>query len=299
MTLYHNPFPADADRREIWDMLVRRDIGAFVAGDWSLTAPDFDEAAFFAVNGRASANPDTWRVTYASLDDYRDDWLAQSRSTMAEFVDVEASLVEATTLRDIDINGDRAVAHKKFDGYVHRPDGTRQTLNWQTLYHCRRIDARWRIVGFTGYLPHPMGNPTAADPSGAADAPQAGKRLTEASSRQPSPGPFSQALVVEPGRIVVISGQASTDDSGTVVGTDVAEQTRLTLENCRRQLDAAGATLADVFKVNVFLRDLADWPAFNGVYREVMPEPLPVRTTVGTDLLFTFLVEIEMWAVVR
>jgi enamine deaminase RidA (YjgF/YER057c/UK114 family) len=290
MNSHRNPFPSDPDRREIWDMLVRRDIEAFLAGDWSLTAPDFDQNSFFAVNGRASANPDTWRVTYATLDDYRDDWLEQSRSTRAEFVDVEAALFDATTLRDIDINGDVAVAHKKFDGSIGRADGSREPLNWQTLYHCRRIDGRWRIVGFTGYLPHPMGARTLA--------PAAGKRLPEAASQAAGSMPFSPSLVVQPGRIVVISGQAAVDDAGAVVGTDVAEQTRVTLENCRRQLASAGATLADVFKANVYLRDLADWPRFNEVYREVMPDPLPVRTAVGTELLFSFLVEVEMWAVI-
>jgi enamine deaminase RidA (YjgF/YER057c/UK114 family) len=289
MTSHRNPFPNDPDRREIWDMLVRRDIEAFLAGDWSLTAPDFDQNSFFAVNGRASANPDTWRVTYASLDDYRDDWLEQSRATRAEFVDVEAALFDATTLRDIDINGGVAVAHKKFDGSIGRADGSRELLNWQTLYHCRRVDGRWRIVGFTGYLPHPMGARTVAA--------EAGKRLPDP-SRAAGSLPFSPALVVRPGRIVVISGQAAVDDAGAVVGTDVAEQTRHTLDNCRRQLATAGASLADVFKVNVYLRDLADWPAFNEVYREVMPDPLPARTAVGAELLFTFLVEVEMWAVI-
>jgi enamine deaminase RidA (YjgF/YER057c/UK114 family) len=292
MSIHRNPFPNDPDRREIWDMLVRRDIEAFLAGDWSMTAPDFDEDSFFAVNGRASGDPDSWRVTYASLDDYRDDWLGQSRATRAEFVDIENALHEATTMRDIDINGDRAVAHKKFDGSIRRPDGSSEPLNWQTLYHCRRVDGRWRIVGFTGYLPHPMGAPRSGPEP-------AGKRLPEAASQHATAGPYSPSLVVQPGRIVVISGQASVDDAGAVVGADVAEQTRVTLENCRRQLATAGATLADVFKVNVYLRDLADWPRFNEVYREIMPGPLPVRTTVGTELLFTFLVEIEMWAVIR
>jgi len=293
MTIYANPFPLDPDRREIWDMLVRRDIEAFVAGDWSMTAPDFDEAAFFAINGRASGNPDTWRVTYAVLDDYRDDWLAQGRAMREEFVDVERSLYEATTLRDIDINGDRAVAHKKFDGAVHRHDGSRQVLNWQTLYYCRRIDGRWRIVGFTGYLPSPMGSLAPVT-----DSARPGKQLPTSTSQPATAGPYSPSLTVQPGRFAVISGQAAVDDAGTVVGADIEEQTRYTLENCRRQLASAGATLADVFKVNVYLRDLADWSRFNDVYREFMPEPLPVRTAVGTELLSTFLVEVEMWAVI-
>ena len=54
----------------------------------------------------------------------------------------------------------------------------------------------------------------------------------------------------------------------------------------------------DVFKVNVFLTDLAEWPRFNAVYARIMPKPLPVRTAVGVGLLETFKVEIEMWAAV-
>ena len=52
----------------------------------------------------------------------------------------------------------------------------------------------------------------------------------------------------------------------------------------------------DVFKVNVYLKDLEDWPRFNEVYKQYFPQPLPVRTAVGSGLLLTLLVEIEMWA---
>jgi enamine deaminase RidA (YjgF/YER057c/UK114 family) len=291
MTIYLNPFPADADRHEIWDMLVRRDIEAFVAGDWALTAPDFDEAAFFAVDARASANPDTWLLSHASLDAYRDDWLAQSHTMRTECVDLEASLYQATTLRDIDISLDRAVAHKKFDGIARRHDGSDQALTWQTLYHCRRVEGRWRIVGFTGYLPHP--NTTAS-----LSSPPAGKRRPEHSSQHVTAGPYSPSMIVQPGRLVVISGQAALNDDGIVIGDDIADQARFTLDNCRRQLHQAGAGLQDVFKVNVYLNDLADWPQFNDVYRGTMLDPLPVRTTVGTHLLSTLLVEVEMWAVI-
>jgi 2-iminobutanoate/2-iminopropanoate deaminase len=59
----------------------------------------------------------------------------------------------------------------------------------------------------------------------------------------------------------------------------------------------AGCSFDDVFKVNVYLTDLSIWDRFNVVYRELMPEPRPVRTAVGTKLLPGLLVEIEMWAV--
>jgi enamine deaminase RidA (YjgF/YER057c/UK114 family) len=295
MSTFPNPFPYDTDRAEIWDMLVCRDIDAFVAGDWSMTAPDFDEPSFFAVDGRGNGNPDTWRVSHASLAGYRDDWLRQSRSMRSDFVDLHDSLHQATTLRDIEIQGDRAVAHKKFDGTARRADGSTEVLSWQTLYHCRQIDGRWRIVGFTGYLPNPCGGPRLAPSS---DTTAVGKHVPAGANQHRTAGPYSPALVVAPGRLVVISGQAAVDVDGTVVGTDVATQAAYTLENCRRQLASAGASLADVFKVNVYLRDLADWEQFNRVYRELMPDPLPVRTAVGTDLLSTLLVEVEMWAVI-
>ena len=83
---------------------------------------------------------------------------------------------------------------------------------------------------------------------------------------------------------------------GNVIGTSIEEQTHATLQNCLRQLVTAGCTFKDVFKVNVFLKDLADWPKFNEVYKTYFPDPKPVRTAVQTPLLMTFLVEIELWA---
>ena len=67
-------------------------------------------------------------------------------------------------------------------------------------------------------------------------------------------------------------------------------------ENCERQLASAGCGFSDVFKVNVYLADLAEWSRFNAVYEKSMPAPLPVRTAVQAILLDGFRVEIEMWA---
>ena len=110
-------------------------------------------------------------------------------------------------------------------------------------------------------------------------------------------GPYSPVLEVDATRLVVISGQVAIDMSGEVVGSTIEEQTRATLENCAAQLASADCTLGDVFKVNIYLTDLAQWARFNAVYEEMMAEPLPVRTAVQAVLLPGFLVEIEMWAV--
>ncbi len=110
-------------------------------------------------------------------------------------------------------------------------------------------------------------------------------------------GPYSPVLEVDAQHLVVLSGQVAVDLDGNVVGTTIEEQTVATLRNCADHLAAAGCTLADVFKVNIYLKDLGDWSRFNVVYEELMEEPLPARTAVQAVLLPGFLVEIEMWAV--
>ncbi|TPW30270.1 hypothetical protein [Pararhizobium mangrovi] len=154
-----NPFPeADADRHAIWEMLVSRDIEAFVTSDWSLVQDDFAADRFFGVHGHFLSNPDSWRLSFPTLDAYRDEWLRQSKET-ADIVFAEPlreALFRVTNMRDIDINGDRALVHKKFDGTLERANGETERLNWQTLYFCSLIDERWKITGFVGYIPHPL-----------------------------------------------------------------------------------------------------------------------------------------------
>jgi 2-iminobutanoate/2-iminopropanoate deaminase len=122
------------------------------------------------------------------------------------------------------------------------------------------------------------------------------KRVPAGAVQHKTAGPYSPVLEVQADRLVVISGQVANDLEGNILGDTIEEQTRQTLANCRRLLESAGCTFEDVFKVNAFMTDLKDWNRFNAVYMEIMPEPRPVRTTVGVQLLRTFLIEIEMWA---
>jgi 2-iminobutanoate/2-iminopropanoate deaminase len=103
-------------------------------------------------------------------------------------------------------------------------------------------------------------------------------------------------LEVKADRLIVVSGQVAVDGNGNIVGETIEEQTRQTLSNCRRLLEAAGCTFEDVFKVNAYMANIDEWDRFNAVYMEIMPQPRPARTTVGVKLLRTFLIEIEMWA---
>jgi len=100
----------------------------------------------------------------------------------------------------------------------------------------------------------------------------------------PAPkGPYSPA--VRAGDFVYVSGQTPRDPvTGELGGRDVTSQTRSTLANLQRVLEQAGATMADVVSVTVYLQRADDWDAMNAVYRDVFRGPHPSRTTVGADL---------------
>ncbi len=63
---------------------------------------------------------------------------------------------------------------------------------------------------------------------------------------------------------------------------DIQHETRVTLNNIRLILEAAGATMADVVKCGVFIRDGRDFSAMNEVYVQFFGDTRPARTTVET-----------------
>jgi 2-iminobutanoate/2-iminopropanoate deaminase len=89
--------------------------------------------------------------------------------------------------------------------------------------------------------------------------------------------------VIAEGRFVFVAGQASLRDGAVVSGT-IEEETRAALANLAVVLAEAGAGLEDVVRVGVYLADIEDFAAMNAVYAEVMPAPLPARTTIGASL---------------
>ena len=136
-----------------------------------------------------------------------------------------------------------------------------------------------------------------SDPKNAPLGANSAKRAPVGASQHQTAGPYSPVLEIDAAKLVVISGQAPLDITGRVIGDTIEQQAKVTLENCRRQLESAHCTFADVFKVNVYLGDLDEWARFNAVYEEIIPQPRPVRTAIGCALLQGFKVEIEMWAV--
>ena len=92
-------------------------------------------------------------------------------------------------------------------------------------------------------------------------------------------GHYTPAL--RAGDFVYVSGQGPIDPlTDKLAPGDVEFQTRLTLSNIRRILEAAGAAVTDVVKCSVFLRDISDFPRMNRVYAEFFGDHKPARTTI-------------------
>ena len=95
--------------------------------------------------------------------------------------------------------------------------------------------------------------------------------------------PFSDGMLV--GNTLYVSGQEGDDASGQLVSRGITAETRVALANVEKILKAAGFRMNDIVSVTVFLADMNDFAAMNKVYREVMPDPKPVRSTIQAAAL--------------
>jgi 2-iminobutanoate/2-iminopropanoate deaminase len=92
-------------------------------------------------------------------------------------------------------------------------------------------------------------------------------------------GPYSQAI--RSGNLIFVSGQIPLDPAtGQLVEGDAAVQTERVLRNLAAILEAAGASLAQVLKTTVYLKDLGDFGRMNEVYARFFGDRPPARATV-------------------
>ncbi len=111
-------------------------------------------------------------------------------------------------------------------------------------------------------------------------------------------GPYSQAM--RAGDLLFVSGQIPfVPATMKLVSEDIKEQTRQSLENVKAILEQAGASLNDVVKAGVFIKDMNEFGAINEVYAEYFSDNKPARACVEVARLpLDVRVEIEVIAYV-
>jgi reactive intermediate/imine deaminase len=108
--------------------------------------------------------------------------------------------------------------------------------------------------------------------------------------------PFSEAVRV--GDLLLLSGQIGTRNGEmAVVPGGLEAEARQTMDNIRGVLERNGLGMQHVIKCTVMLADMAEWPAFNAIYREYFTAPYPVRSALGANgLALGARVEVECMA---
>ena len=106
-------------------------------------------------------------------------------------------------------------------------------------------------------------------------------------------GPYSQAVIYKD--MIYLSGQGAVDPVTNQLKTGTIEkEAKLTLENLKIIMEAAGSSLDKILQVSVYLTDSREYARFNDVYRKYFKDPLPARTCVEVkNLPFGARIEID------
>jgi 2-iminobutanoate/2-iminopropanoate deaminase len=120
------------------------------------------------------------------------------------------------------------------------------------------------------------------------------KQKVDAPSGPKTRGAYSAAIRC--GDFVYVAGQSARDRDLNVIGDTIESQTRKTLDNISAILGDAGSNLDQVVKATVHLADLGTFSRYDAVYAEMVHEPRPVRTTVGSVLAPGIMIEIDVVA---
>jgi 2-iminobutanoate/2-iminopropanoate deaminase len=94
--------------------------------------------------------------------------------------------------------------------------------------------------------------------------------------------PFSDAVRV--GHVVYLSGEIGYDaGTGKLVPGGIRAETWQLMNNIKASVEARGYGMQDVVKCTAMLADMADWPAFNEIYRSFFSKPYPARSAFGAN----------------
>lgn len=110
-------------------------------------------------------------------------------------------------------------------------------------------------------------------------------------------GPYSQGI--KAGNIMYTSGQLPIDPETGEMPDNIKEQTRMSLENLKKVLEAAGSSLQQVIKTTVFLSDMNHFAVMNQVYGEFFSDNYPARSAIEVARLpKDAFIEIEALAII-
>ena len=110
--------------------------------------------------------------------------------------------------------------------------------------------------------------------------------------------PFSWMVRANAGSGLLFTAQGPVRPDGSIDTGPIEQQARLTFANLQAAVQAAGATLADVAQVLIYMTDVADMPAIDAVYREFFAPPYPNRSSAGVALVVPGMkIEIVAYAV--
>lgn len=110
------------------------------------------------------------------------------------------------------------------------------------------------------------------------------RKILESSKAPVAIGPYS--VGVWAGDLLYLSGQTPLDPAtGELIKGDVDAQTHRCFDNLESALKDAGLSMDHVIKCNVYLTDMANFPAMNGAYAKRFSKPYPARTTVAVKAL--------------
>ncbi|MFW2005236.1 RidA family protein [Acinetobacter baumannii] len=96
-------------------------------------------------------------------------------------------------------------------------------------------------------------------------------------------GTYSQAILV--GNTLYLSGQIGLDPYSMELVDGIEAQIRRVFDNLKAVCEAAGGTLADIAKLNIFLTDLSNFQLVNQIMGEYFAQPYPARAALGVASL--------------
>ena len=111
----------------------------------------------------------------------------------------------------------------------------------------------------------------------------ADKKIIQTTQAPAAIGTYSQAVQV--GKTVYLSGQIGLDPARMELVDGIEAQVRRVFDNIKAVTEAAGGSMADIVKLNVFLIDLNNFTLVNSIMAEYFAEPYPARAAVGVASL--------------